>query len=212
MTAPNNSRAEYVSLMGPQLGPLCHELREDLDWLKNKWIEFQELFSKGEERIELLNRVAPNFFGFLHKMMFEDAMLHLCRLTDPPETRVHLASRVVVRKNLTVMALHKEISDPAFRDVVKTNAQMSRTKCEFARQVRNRLIAHSDMESIGRAGGGPQILTSHVEEALESLRALVWRVEEHYGYPPSLLLKDPFGANSLIFHLERAIRKAGPGQ
>lgn len=209
MVAPNDPRVEYISLMGPQLGLLCYELRQDVDWLQNKWTEFQELFSKGEERITLLNTVASNFFWFLRKMMFEDAMLHLCRLTDPPETRIHTAKKVLIRKNLTAMALPNAICDAAFRDLVKSHTQTCKQNCEFARQVRNRLIAHSDFESAQRAGSGPQIFRSHVEEAIKSLRALVWLVEEHYGYPPSLLLKDPFGASSLIFYLERATRGAG---
>lgn len=192
--------------MGSTLGPMCYELREDLDWLRSKWTEFNELFNKGEERITLLNTAAPNFFWFLHKMMFEDAMLHLCRLTDPPETRIRIAKKVVVRKNLTVMALPKEISDVAFRDVVQVNVREVKAKCAFARDVRNRLIAHSDMESLERAHSGPQILRTHVEEAIQSLRSLIWLVEEHYGHPPSALLKDPLGAKSLIFYLERATR------
>src|ERR1700722_171104 len=99
MAALNNQQDEYIALMGQALGPLCYELREDIDWLQNKWAEFRELFGNGAERIDLLNTVACNFFGFLHKMMFEDAMLHLCRLTDPAETRIHVGKKVVIRKN-----------------------------------------------------------------------------------------------------------------
>jgi len=192
--------------MGQQLGSLCHELREDLDWLQSKWAEFQELFSKGDERIALLNTVAPNFFWFLHKIMFEDAMLHLCRLTDPPETRIHSGKKVVTRKNLTVMALSQAIPDRNFSNQVKARALESKAKCEFARQIRNRLLAHADMESVQRRNSGTPILCSHIEEALKSLRELIWFVEEHYGYPPSALLKDPFGAQSLVYYLERSVK------
>ena len=48
--------------MGPDLGQLCHELRDDFDWLRRKWSIFQELFDKDRERVELLNKVASNFF------------------------------------------------------------------------------------------------------------------------------------------------------
>lgn len=124
------------------MGSLCHELREDVDWLQNKWMEFQHLFGAGMERIELLKTVAPNFFGFLHKMMFEDAMLHVCRLTDSVETRVGKATR----RNLTVLALPDAISDLAFRNEVAALANESRRKCEFARPLRSRRLAHTDLE------------------------------------------------------------------
>jgi hypothetical protein len=191
--------------MGQQLGSLCHELREELDWLQNKWAEFQQLFSSGAERIEVLNTVAPNFFWFLHKMMFEDAMLHVCRLTDPAETRVGRKS--TARKNLTVMALPNSIPDPVFRDEVKAHVRESREKCESARQVRNRRLAHGDLESILHGNTGPKIVRSHIEEAIDSLRRLIWCVEEHYGYPPSALLRDPFGAQPLVAYLESAVRR-----
>jgi hypothetical protein len=134
-------------------------------------------------------------------------MMHLCRLTDPAETRIHIGKKIVIRKNLTVMALHKEIRDPAFRDQVKTSAQASKAKCEFARQARNRLIAHSDMESVQRPNSGPKIVSAHIEDAIKSLRQLLWSVEERYGFPPSALLKDPFGAQSLVYYLEKAVRR-----
>ncbi len=82
--------AEYVRVMGSDLGQLCGELRDDVDWLRRKWSNFQELFGKGQERIDLLNRAASNFFYFLHRLFFEDAMLHLCRLSDPPKTTPYL--------------------------------------------------------------------------------------------------------------------------
>jgi hypothetical protein len=86
--------------MGPELGSLYHELEEEVDWLQQKWNEFRELFAKGAERIELLNTVAPNFFYMLHKLMFEDAMLHLCRLTDSSQTKVRVGKRVFGAKSL----------------------------------------------------------------------------------------------------------------
>jgi hypothetical protein len=55
-------RSEYVAAMGPDLGSLCHDLRKEVDWLQDKWSMFRELFSRGSERLDLLNTVASNFF------------------------------------------------------------------------------------------------------------------------------------------------------
>lgn len=204
----NEQRAEYVKVMGPELGSLCYELREQLDWLKHKWMELEQLFAKGAERIELLNTVAPNFFYMLHKLMLEDAMLHLCRITDPAETRTRLSKKFVTRKNLTVRGLPGAIPEMQFRDRVKTKVQEAHAKCEFARLPRNRLLAHADSEAIQYGSGGPPILRSHIEDAMKSLRDLIALVEEHYGLPPSALIVDPFGAQSLIAYLERAVHRS----
>src|SRR5260370_16343666 len=68
--------AEYVRAMGSDLGQLCGELRDDVDWLRRKWSNFQELFGKGQEGIDLLNRAASHSFYFLHRLFFEDHLLH----------------------------------------------------------------------------------------------------------------------------------------
>jgi hypothetical protein len=192
--------------MGPELGLLYHELEEEVDWLQQKWNEFRELFGKGPERIELLNNAASNFFFLLHKLMFEDAMLHLCRLTDPAETRVRLGKRVVTRKNLTVMALAHAISDPGLKGRVEVQARQVKKNCEFARGLRNIRLAHADLESFRNGIASPKILSKHVEDALKSMRDLLGGISQHYGYPPSVLVKDPFGARSLVYYLENAAR------
>jgi len=184
--------------MGPELGHLYHELEEEVDWLQQKWNEFRELFGKGQERIDMLATVASNFFFMLHKLMFEDAMLHLCRLTDPPATKG--------RRNLTFMALTDAVTDPALK--IQVAAQLSKIEddCEFAREPRNRRLAHADLELFRNETVGPKILSEHVEDALKSMRGLLGLISQRYGYPPSVLLKDPFGAQSLIYYLESGAR------
>jgi len=190
--------------MGTDLGQLCHELRDELLWLQHKWTEFQELFGKGPERIDLLNAVAPHFFYIVRRLLFEDAMLHLCRLTDPPEPKV----RGEVRSNLTVMMLPKLISDPALRASVSTAAERVRQSCEFAREWRNRWLAHTDLETFRneQASTLPPVTSSNIEDGLESMRALLNSIDERYGLPPSGLLPDPFGVRSLVFYLEEGTR------
>ncbi len=184
--------------MGSDLGPLCCELRDDFDWLRRKWSNFQELFGKGQERIDLLNMVASNFFYFLHRLFFEDAMLHLCRLTDPPRMRD--------RETLTVMALTDTVPDPALKASVEAKTKEVREDCEFARKWRNRRLAHTDLGTLreGHALALPSVDSAKIETALKSIDDLLTLVEDHYGLPHILLASDPWGAKPLIHHLERA--------
>jgi hypothetical protein len=169
---------------------------------------FQELFCAGPARLQLLNTVASNFFYFLHKLLFEDAMLHLCRLTDPAETRTRVGKKVIVRKNLTVMALADAISDPVLKAKVGTEARHAKKNCGFARELRNQRLAHTDLERFRNGSTGLQVLSKHIEDALESIRAGLNSVEEHYGRGPSLSVADPWGAKALVQHLERAAHVA----
>jgi hypothetical protein len=196
-------RAEYVRAMGPDLGLFCSELQGDLAWLRHKWIEFQELFAKGPERMVLLNTVASNFFYFLRKLLFEDAMLHLSRLTDPPKT----AGRGGWA-NLTVLALDKMISDPVFRASVRAEEQQVRKACEFARRWRNKRLAHTDFVTLreGHAATLPPVTTANIENAVKSVLGLLSSVEGHYGLLRSVQHPDPWGARSLVYYLQEATR------
>jgi len=192
--------------MGPELGSLYHELEEEVDWLQQKWNEFRDLFAKGPERLELLNTVAPNFFYMLHKLMFEDAILHLCRLTDSAQTRIRVGKKAETRHNLSVMALADLISDDALKDRVNAQSIQVKKNCEFAREPRNRRLAHADLGSFRGGAEGPKILSKHVEDALKSMHEVLGSIRQYYGYPPSVLVKDPFGAKSLLYYLESAVR------
>jgi hypothetical protein len=194
--------SEYVRAMGSDLGQLCGELRDDVDWLRRKWSNFKELFGKGQERIDLLNKVASNFFYSLHRLLFEDAMLHLCRLSDAPKTRLRTGDR----ENLSVLALTDIISNPALKASVQTTTQQVRKSCECARKWRNQRLAHTDLISRrkGYAFTLPPVTASDIESALKSISDLLTLVEDHYGIPRSVLGSDPWGAKSLLHHLEEA--------
>jgi hypothetical protein len=193
---------EYVRAMGSDLGQLCGELRDDVDWLRRKWSNFQELFAKGQERIDLLNRAASNFFYFLHRLFFEDAMLHLCRLSDPPKTRLRTGDR----ENLSVLALSALVSDPVLKASVGTKTDQVRKNCEFARKWRNQRLAHTDLTNRrkGHALTLPAVTGNDIESALKSIGDLLTVIEDHYGLPHSVLGPDPWGAKSLVHYLEKA--------
>lgn len=193
-------QAEYVRAMGADLGNLCHELQHELGWLQHKWNQFQELFQRGDERLQVLNTVALNFFYIVRKLLYEDAMLHLCRLTDPPVTSG--------RENLSIMRLADLISDSTLKAHVQAAATQLQKTCEFARVWRNRCLAHTDLPTFrnARASSLPGVTSAQVEEALKSLCALLQSIEEHYGLWPFVSLADPWGAKSLVHYLEQAVR------
>ena len=199
-TAKDDGQAQYVRAMGPDLGQLCHELRDDFDWLRRKWSEFQELYGKGQERIDLLNISASNFFYFLHRLLFEDAMMHLCRLTDRPQMQD--------RETLTVRALIEMISDPALKAPVQIKLKEVMEYCLFARKWRNSRLAHTDLEILrdGHALALPPVTSTSIDGALKSIGDLLTLIEGNFGLPHFLLAGDPWGAKSLVYCLGKGKR------
>jgi hypothetical protein len=186
--------------MEPGLTQLYDELLDDFDWLRRKWSEFQELYGKGQERIDVLNAAASNFFYLLQQVFFENAMLHLSRLTDRPRMAGH--------ETLSILALPDLISDPTLKAAVQAKVAVVQDRCEFARAWRDRHIAHKDLQVLrqGHASTLPQVDGTKVDDAIKSLRELLLLIGDHYGRPHTMLGPDPWGAKSLVSYLKRAKR------
>jgi hypothetical protein len=201
-------RAEYVEAMGPDLGNLHHDLQNDVARLLRKWNEFGELYR--DDQIELLNTVASNFFYFLQQWFYEDAMLHIARLTDPPETGGRAK-----QANLTIMRFPMVITNSDLRTRIDSCMDEARTKCQFARDWRNKGIAHTDLEvhRKGRAVALPAVTRQHIEGAAEALATPVRLVNQHFGKQSLLTtLSDPWGVRSLVHHLKQAVEAQQRGR
>lgn len=130
-------KAERLETLGPKLGPVFHALSDDLAWLQVKWAEYRELFGTSPERIDLLNSAAALFFRILQDTLWEDALLHLARLTDPAD--------MGGKHNLTIRALPELCEDPTLRSKVSQLVDEALTATAFARDWRNRHIGHRDL-------------------------------------------------------------------
>lgn len=197
--------------MGQDLGQLFHELESEVWWLHHKWNEFKELFGKEQERMDLLNEVASNFFYLVHQVLYENVMLSLCRLTDPPESRSRQLRRKV--RNLTFLCLSDLISDPSLRVAAEAAAQQIRQKSEFARDWRDRRLAHIDLMTLRNSHPLPLpvVDAKHVDDALQSIGDLFDLLYKHYSLSPVLLsfYSNPWGAGTLVHYLETAVWAKG---
>lgn len=156
------------------LGPVYHALHNDLTGLHVKWQEYRTLFAHSPDRVELLNQTAGMFFRVIQDVMWHDVLLHIARLTDPP--------RSVGRNNLTLFALSPNITDASLADKVEQLANVAKTTSVFARDWRNRRLAHHDLAVALNGAPTPLAATSRhdVELALRDLRAVLKAVHAHY--------------------------------
>src|SRR5665811_1662354 len=80
------AKQHHIDVMGEDLGSLYHALWNELAWLYSKWGEYVELFGTEPSRIGLINSAAGRFFRMVQDSFWEDSLLHIARLTDPPRT------------------------------------------------------------------------------------------------------------------------------
>ena len=197
---------ERNEVLGPKLGPLYQGLYEEVTWLHAKWKQYRILFAESPGRIRLLNEVAGFFFRVIQDVLWEDVVLHIARLTDPPKS--------AGKDNLTLLRLEgalteQALTEPALSVEVATLVERARMAAKFARDWRNRRLAHRDLSLAIENGVRPLpgISRADVENALDGIWAVLNKIEGHFfqsqvAFEEFLASDD---AESLACYLELAV-------
>lgn len=168
------AKKEYVNKMGQALGSQFHALWQEIALLHLNWKEYAVLFGTNEKRIDRLNKSAPSFFRMLQDELWTAILLHIARLVDSP--------RSGGRANLTIRN---------FTDLVHANLKMplavlidkAVADAAFARDWRNRIIAHLDLSLALQDGAAAPLADAsraQVSAALSSLAAVMNAVQKFY--------------------------------
>jgi hypothetical protein len=194
-------REQHVESMGAELGTVFHELWNECVLLHWKWEEFVTLFGSTPERVELLNRAAGAFFRIVQDTLWEDVLLHISRLTDPPST--------FGKENLTLLRL-PSIVDVKVRASVEALIQECLAKCEFARDWRRRRIAHRDLLlALEDSKAVPLAIATRkaAKDAIESVAKVLTAVEVHYEQSNTHYELRPLGnAETLLYVIREGIQ------
>lgn len=221
MTA-EDLRRQRIEKMGEPLGRQFAELWQEVAYLHLKWLEYVELFGSKPSRIELLNRVAPGFFSMVQRVLWEDILLHLARLTDPPRSGGKERNQ-----NLTVRNLPDLIDKPEIRRAVAALVEQLLDVTTFCRRLRNRYIAHRDLDlateehAIPLKGGSRK----QVSDALNLLSRILntvqlsyedsttyFRIGRNSGGSVSLLYAVAYGLRAQTRRRERLLRGEKPDE
>jgi hypothetical protein len=188
--------------MGPELGPVYHNLSNDVAWLHAKWNQYRQLYAHSRERVAFLNRVAGHLFGIIQGPpwapssggMYDDILLHLARLTDRRKNTL----RLQILPNLVPNALVSE---------VKRLVQAAVDACGSATSSRNERIAHNRLRAVAGSFEPPPV-RAEIEAALSAIRAVLNRLESHYWQSPTAYehFSATGGADSLLYYLRKGVR------
>jgi hypothetical protein len=203
ITGGAGKRDEHIRIFGPKLGPVYYELHNEVVWLYAKWLEYRKLYAESEKRINLLNETASFFFYAIEAVLREDVLLHISRLTDPPRKSKY--------KMLSLLILPTLVNDKMLENELEILLKESLIKCKFAREWRNRQIAHSDYSLAinvdGTAKGLPSVSRQQIGEAIDSIKVVLNRVSEAYSHTPTAfeLFHTSSGADTLTFYLGEGV-------
>lgn len=191
--------------MGDALGELHFLLWREATSLHVLWGEYKCLFSDSEASVDLLNSTAPAFFGRVQHLLWSETLLALCRLTDP--------SAIRGRRNLSLAQLATEITDPHLRSSFALLERTARDRTEFARDWRNRHLAHRDLLWSKDPSAHPleRATREQVELALGAIRDALNLIQSHFEgnatcYGHSI---EPLGGSATLLHRLRGARRGG---
>ena len=202
------ARTEHIRVMGEELGTIYDALWQEVAWLHGKWADYVALFGTTESRVSLLNSTAPTFFNLVQDSIWENILLHIGRMTDPTAT--------AKKQNLTIQRLPELIDRPETRRKVEEMISTALASSGFARDWRNRHIAHADLELRTTDNARPLELASRqlVNQALKALSDVMNAVAAEYldstsffdtldGDALSLLYVIQDGQRAEVQHRER---------
>ncbi|KAF1715479.1 hypothetical protein CSC74_12955 [Pseudoxanthomonas yeongjuensis] len=197
---------DYISSMGEDLGTAFFQLYRKLMELHIVWQQYRQLFGKDSDTVHLLNRMAGLFFKIIQDEIWDSVLLGISRMTDPPKTGN--------KKNLTIQSLPSLISDPTLKAEVETLCAEAVAAAEFAREHRNKRIAHQDHDYLTDRASNPLsgVSRERVETMLASLRKVLNRLDLHYRDTTVMYedFVDESGARLLVAKLKKLELLASP--
>lgn len=171
--------------------------------LHAKWGIFCQLYASSSEIIDLLNSSSAGFFRVCQDVLAYDILLTISRLTDPKQTGK--------RDNLSLERLVSSIDGvkfPNLKDEIEQFLAASKAKCSFARDLRNKLIAHNDLSENLQSNGAliSMATKKNIEDAFESIRNVMNAVASYFEHSTVAyeLASMPSDGNVLIARLRDA--------
>jgi hypothetical protein len=99
---------------------------------------FRYLFVDDAEAVAVMNATSPGFFLTFRSLLWNDMHLQLCRITDPVRT--------TGKQNSSISAL-RSIVNPQQQCLCKELIDDAEHATMFAREWRNKWLAHRDLET-----------------------------------------------------------------
>jgi hypothetical protein len=198
---PDDVENNFITKLGPKLGPVYNALYNECAWLVLKWQQYRELFGTNSERIDMLNQSAPLFFGIVDDVLFNDILLELTAFTDPPKS--------AGKDNLTICLLPDLVASGDFQRELN---EMVDTACEatkFARDWRNRNIAHHDFAQALDKEVKPltPVTRQMIDNAIQAICDVIQKISIYYLHSQITFEPKPIigGVIGLLYTLREGI-------
>ncbi len=164
------------------------EIREEFEWidrevlwLHGKWTIYCQLFLQSQTRRNLLKRSGGACFYTFQQALLEAIQLSLAKLTDPPKGRANLSLESLQQRIAELEERRSEKSDEKLSERLMEILGRLKVKCKTIRKLRNKHLAHSDLETALKRGANLKGVSQEtIEDALGVSREYVNTIQQHY--------------------------------
>lgn len=200
----------HMAVPNSDLENLLNAVNKQVIQLSYRWKIFCQLFDSGQDNIELLNKSGSNVFELFQRLILDDAMISLSRLTDPEKSKSS--------ENVSVLNLLEKARSHLKKSMVtEVEAQIDElNNCVLTiRKHRNKALAHSDLEHALNAAALPSVTYDELESAMRILQSVVNKIANETcrrttHYDP--IIPYGCGGDSLLKALRRShSNKVGNG-
>lgn len=183
-------------------------VKSELLGIQERLIVYRQLYAGSPEQKDALNRTAHTFFSRIHDMLLDDMFLAVSRLIDHRQT--------YGKDNLCLDQLRWQIEqsgESSFAASLDGDINKIKQDCKPFQEWRHNYLAHRDLTTATSVIHGtlplPSIKLSQIDTALQGIRALLNRVETHFGKLATDYEHIPFntGGDALVETLVRFWRQ-----
>lgn len=155
-------------------------LKNELVWLYHRWATYKQLFGRSKHRIELLNAIASGFFFVVQESLYDDVVLSICRICDPPQT----GRGKKAQANMTIRRLLQEVGKAGDAELMnKLNAELADIEAALPPllEYRHKHVGHRDFEvAVKKVSlSGPS--REQVDTMLDLIAKLLNKICNFYG-------------------------------
>lgn len=181
---------------------LLSAIENEFIQLRYRWALFCQLFDSGQANIDLLNKSGSNVFQLFQKLIIDDVMMILCRLSDRDKSMGHENASI---RNLFKRA-RKNLSDETANEVeaklLELDAHMKNIST-----LRNKAISHKDLDHALNTELLPRPTYDELEKSIETVKTLLNSfTRELLNYSANYAVVMPVGrdGNKLLHVLGKA--------
>jgi hypothetical protein len=197
---------DFVSTIPQGAGELAHWLWSDIAHLHMNWNNYRALFATNKETVDLLNAIASSYFRMTERVLRQDTLMRICRITDPP-----FSDRARKKPNASLRHLLLRLSESLAEELslkVESSLEALDELSAPIRALRDKRFAHSDVDEVLqlRVDPLPGVSRQRIEDVLAKMREVFELLEGHFLDSSTAFehVVQTDDARKLIHHLKQA--------